>query len=468
MKKDTKGSTSITKKHYHSSNNNNNDILDNILNLQIEEMNPKKVQEILELHQSIQNEIKEYEAKIKYEKEQRMNLIQMKRKEIEKKENSINQVKIINQRLNNELEAIQEEVESRLDKMEYKEKHDQYEYEKQQREDPLKQLLKVNEKEINEAMQLIGNFKKEKDKYELELKEKIDLVQVNFLNDNIKMVKEKVKDLEREVVFLQKIKNSHQRCIIAKENLELEINVIKRNIQLLKLNNKEQLKQQQLANSFELHKSASSMRRKLQERIESEMKHHLEDFKPKNDNTIALNDNNSNGSNKDMIKSPYNENKRRMRTNSNKSKSNLLMNNMLPSIGLFNSNEKKVLSNILPIQEIEKYEKRYESLDITKANMERKLVLENELLNKENKELEDKYAISNMKLKENELKKTALINQINDQKQEFNRLKVKHNGLMKQLENYKKKAQEKDDKNRELAQELILIQKCYNENNLQE
>lgn len=466
MKKETKGSASLTKKHYHSANNNNNnDILDNILNRQIEEMNPKKVQEIFELHQSIQNEIKEYEAKIKYEKEQRMNLIQMKRKEIERKENSINQVKIINQRLNKELEAIQEEVESRLDKMEYKEKHDQYEYEKQQREDPLKQLLKVKEKEINEAMQLIGNYKKEKDKYELELKEKIDLVQVNSLNDRIKMAKEKVKDLEREVVFLQKIKNSHQRCIIAKEKLELEVNGIKRNIQLLKLNNKKQLKQQQLANLFELHKSASSMRRKLQERIESEMKHHLEDFGSKNDNTIALNDNNSNGSNKDLIKSPYNENKRRMRTNSNKSKSNL---NMLPSIGLFNSNEKKVLSNILPIQEIEKYEKRYESLDITKANMERKLVLENELLNKENKELEDKYAISNMKLKENELMKTALINQINDQKQEFNRLKVKHNGLMKQLENYKQKAQEKDDKNRKLAQELILIQKCYNESNLSE
>lgn len=430
-------------------------------------MNPKKAQDNIDHHQNILSEIKEYEAKIQFERDQRVNLVETKKKEIERKEKTINQIKITNQRLQKELLDLQMEVEDRLDQIEYKEKQTQYEHERMQNEYPLKQLAKVKEKELNDSMQQIENYKKEKDQYELELKERIDLLQVNSLNDQIKMANEKVKDLEREVVFLQKIKTDHQDCLKTKEKLELEIRIIKRNIQLLKFSNKEKIRMQKLANSFDNKKPDSTLRKKAQERIEREMKNNLEDFWSKNDKVMS---NNSN----EMIRKrlQHNNSAKIMITNishvnKSKSKSNLLMNNIFPPIGLFNSDEKNLLSNIIPLQEIEKYEKRYESLDITKASMERKLALETKLLNRENNKLEDQYHISNTKLKENEMKKQTFCNQINEQKKELSSLKEKLNDLMKQLEDTKAKASEKDEKNRQLAQELQSIQKEYFENNQQ-
>jgi cellobiose-specific phosphotransferase system component IIA len=94
-------------------------------------------------------------------------------------------------------------------------------------------------------------------------------------------------------------------------------------------------------------------------------------------------------------------------------------NELLPKIPLFNQNEKKILLNILPEKEIEKFEKRYECIDNAKNNLKRKYALETKLLNKENKDLENKYEISLLQLKENEQKNKNLLIQINEQKKEI-------------------------------------------------
>ena len=58
----------------------------------------------------------------------------------------------------------------------------------------------------------------------------------------------------------------------------------------------------------------------------------------------------------------------------------------LPKISLFNQNEKKILMNVLPEKEIEKFEKRYDALDNAKNNLKRKFILETKSLDKENKD----------------------------------------------------------------------------------
>ena len=60
--------------------------------------------------------------------------------------------------------------------------------------------------------------------------------------------------------------------------------------------------------------------------------------------------------------------------------------------------------NILLEKEIEKFEKRYECIDNAKNNLKRKYALENKLLNKENKDIKNKYEISLLQLKENDKK----------------------------------------------------------------
>ena len=58
----------------------------------------------------------------------------------------------------------------------------------------------------------------------------------------------------------------------------------------------------------------------------------------------------------------------------------------LPKISLFNKNEKKILMNVLPEKEIEKFEKRYDALNNAKNNLKRKFILETKSLDKENKD----------------------------------------------------------------------------------
>ena len=65
----------------------------------------------------------------------------------------------------------------------------------------------------------------------------------------------------------------------------------------------------------------------------------------------------------------------------------------LPKITLFNKNEKKVLVNILPQKELEKFEKRFEFIDKEKNNLKRKYALETKNLEDEKNGMEKKKNI---------------------------------------------------------------------------
>ena len=136
-------------------------------------------------------------------------------------------------------------------------------------------------------------------------------------------------------------------------------------------------------------------------------------------------------------------------------------NELLPKIPLFNQNEKKILLNILPEKEIEKFEKRYECIDNAKNNLKRKYALETKLLNKENKDLENKYEISLLQLKENEQKNKNLLIQINEQKKEVFSLQKKLEQCIKVLEEQKNKVRLKDEENKILVKELTELQLNY-------
>ena len=117
--------------------------------------------------------------------------------------------------------------------------------------------------------------------------------------------------------------------------------------------------------------------------------------------------------------------------------------------------------NILPEKEIEKFEKRYECIDNAKNNLKRKYALETKLLNKENKDLENKYEISLLQLKENEQKNKNLLIQINEQKKEVFSLQKKLEQCIKVLEEQKNKVRLKDEENKILVKELTELQLNY-------
>ena len=426
--------------------------------------------------------IKESEEKLKFEQEQRKNLIEMKKKEIERKERTINQMTETNKKLKSELEILQVEVQEKLDKMEFKEKNDIFENEKKKRYAPLEQLLKVKEKELQNSIDIVKTYKKEKEQLQQIIEDKVDMVQINSLNDQIKLAQEKIYDLEKEQKYLLKVKEEHKKCAFEQNKIQKEIDELKKQINELKQQNKEKAKTERIHLSMQtsqIMKDNININRKSPEEKELQIKNSLDEFWSKNkdklmesDDENNSNENNNNNNLNDMKKK---EDKKENILNIKKKiaeeirNENLKIgksNELLPKIPLFNQNEKKILLNILPEKEIEKFEKRYECIDNAKNNLKRKYALETKLLNKENKDLENKYEISLLQLKENEQKNKNLLIQINEQKKEVFSLQKKLEQCIKVLEEQKNKVRLKDEENKILVKELTELQLNYEKNPL--
>lgn len=116
---------------------------------------------------------------------------------------------------------------------------------------------------------------------------------------------------------------------------------------------------------------------------------------------------------------------------------------VLPKICLFNQNEKKILSNILPGKEIQKYEKRFEFVDKEKNNLIRKHAVEVKQLQKEQTDLDKKLQNSTKLLKKSEDKNKQLENKIKIQEKELVDLKDKLNKMQLQLEEKKNNLKKK-------------------------
>ena len=421
--------------------------------------------------------IKESEEKLKFEQEQRKNLIEMKKKEIERKERTINQMTETNKKLKSELEILQVEVQEKLDKMEFKEKNDIFENEKKKRYAPLEQLLKVKEKELQNSIDIVKTYKKEKEQLQQIIEDKVDMVQINSLNDQIKLAQEKIYDLEKEQKYLLKVKEEHKKCAFEQNKIQKEIDELKKQINELKQQNKEKAKTERIHLSMQtsqIMKDNININKKSPEEKELQIKNSLDEFWSKNkdklmesDDENNTNENNNNNNLNDMKKK---EDKKENILNIKKKiaeeirNENLKIgksNELLPKIPLFNQNEKKILLNILPEKEIEKFEKRYECIDNAKNNLKRKYALETKLLNKENKDLENKYEISLLQLKENEQKNKNLLIQINEQKKEVFSLQKKLEQCIKVLEEQKNKVRLKDEENKILVKELTELQLNY-------
>ena len=421
--------------------------------------------------------IKESEEKLKFEQEQRKNLIEMKKKEIERKERTINQMTETNKKLKSELEILQVEVQEKLDKMEFKEKNDIFENEKKKRYAPLEQLLKVKEKELQNSIDIVKTYKKEKEQLQQIIEDKVDMVQINSLNDQIKLAQEKIYDLEKEQKYLLKVKEEHKKCAFEQNKIQKEIDELKKQINELKQQNKEKAKTERIHLSMQtsqIMKDNININKKSPEEKELQIKNSLDEFWSKNkdklmesDDENNTNENNNNNNLNDMKKK---EDKKENILNIKKKiaeeirNENLKIgksNELLPKIPLFNQNEKKILLNILPEKEIEKFEKRYECIDNAKNNLKRKYALETKLLNKENKDLENKYEISLLQLKENEQKNKNLLIQINEQKKEVFSLQKKLEQCIKVLEDQKNKVRLKDEENKILVKELTDLQLNY-------
>ena len=174
-------------------------------------LSEEEIQEINKQNKLLE-QIKEYEEKLKSEKQQRKYLIEAKENEIEIKQNTIKKMTETNQKLQFELEKIQSKVQEKMDKIEKKEKNDKNEIDKKKDESSLKQLLKVKEKELDNSNMAVEKYRKEREELRKKLDITININEINYLNDQIKIAQDKIKELEDEKIYLIKIKDEHLQC----------------------------------------------------------------------------------------------------------------------------------------------------------------------------------------------------------------------------------------------------------------
>ena len=499
---------SSTKSNNDSTSNldNNKNTKEDIINLQNFQNLTKEEKELYKKQNELLSQIKTVEEKLKFEKEQHQYLIESKQEEIEFKTKTINQLKIVNEKLQKEFENLQAKAQENMDKIENKEKNDKNELEKQNKQNSLEQMLKVKEKELSNSNAQVDKFTKEKEKLRKKLDETVNINEINYLKDQIKIAQEKVHELKKEKKYLSEIKDEHYKCQEKFQNLNKEIEKLKGELLEIKKQQRNEIKYDKsnigiMTNSKSV-KKINPLKSDLNlqglttlERIqrqnqneEEKIKKSLEKFwKINKDKLLSLSneniDQNLSGNNLSGSNINITNKSQEIRTKLVKRSNNLFnkkkkfeeelrnknldnnISNELPIIPLFNNQEKKILLNILPEKELEKFERRYEFIDKEKNNLQRKLVFETKNLNKENKELKDRYEFSNNQLKENEEKNRILSLKIEQQNKEIINLQDKLDKINKRIEEKKNKVKEKDEENKLLLKQIQELKYKYDKPN---
>ena len=458
----------------------------------------KKEKEEMEKQNLLNKEIKSMDDILKFTLEERKKLIAQKDKEIEQKDQLIKKIKDANENLKRELENLQIEVNNKFSKEEffdktpeeaYKLKKQHYEKEKKERLGSLIQRLNVKKYDLKTSVEIINQYKKEIDKLKKKIEKKVDLTELNNLTDEIKKVTTQNEILDYEIKELEETQKEHTFCEIEQNKLMKQIEELEKEISDKKKDNKRIIKNINNEESKIIQMKVNN--KKPKEEIDQEIQDSLNEFwdqyqdklneyQDLNEEEVKEkmieNENNNNDNNikkKKLFRSNFQideENKNKVRNKNLKSqrylveriRSNQIKSKIeLPKITLFNSQEKKILLNVLPEKEIEKYEKRYECLDNAKNNLQRKYNLETKELEKQNNDILKRFEYSKLHVKQSEQNNKLLLSQLNEHRKELIDLNYQINNCIKNLEHQKNNIKEKDDENKSITKRLQEIQMKY-------
>lgn len=439
--------------------------------------------------------IKTYEELIKIEKEERRKAIENKNKEIENKEKVIVSIAGTNRKLVNELEDLKKEVDEKLEKIGLKQiKDSEKEKELKKKQAPLEQLLRIKEKELKNAMNLIEIFKKDKDNLERDLNEKGNIDQFLLVQDKLREEEEKHEKLDQDIKILKKLKDEHDRCVNSKEQFEKEKIQLLNDLKYLKDKNKELKEKMRIEEEKTLKAEKDVIAKKIKNKISLP---NINTYNSKKPNTTQ---------NKNVINSTQdlkmywkmlekaddskaNHNKNNNKTNNNNSqipefspkvqaqspkeyKKYLSQERHKFALSLQSKNfrqyltaesedkhllgpeEKEILTKLLPAKHISKLERKFELVDQSKATLERKYCVETKSLQKKISDLERRLDLCALNIKESEQTNKILQYQISEQKNENKILTKKLLELNGSISLVKKSISDKEEENKQLMQQI--------------
>jgi len=462
----------------------------------IETENTKKEKEEILKQKEINSKIEELENKIKLELNQYNIVLAKKREELSLTEKRVKQINERNESLNKALEKIEKEFE--LNKNKNKDKSN----DNIKKENPEEKKIKENSHIIDITRKTMEQYQQEINKLENAFYEDENIKLINNLKFEIKKIKESITNLEKEKKYLLLITEEHSKCIEEQNKIKKEIDYFNSELNKLKQENilktkekQEKYKNDIIAKNKNLNKineallSPHEIEILKEKKMEKTIKDYWELNKEKllkyslsdnnmNINIKTINNSNKNNNNKNQILKTENISKNNnnnniklnkiklysKKKNYSKNLTNLNLDLNIEEekkLSLFNSETKKILSKILPLSEIEKYEKRYECADLEKNNLLKKFSLENKIILREQKNMKNQMEKNSQKLKLNEAKNNELNIQLEFKEKEYEKLKNNFNNMKKELEDKKLKIKIWEEENILMSQKYQGIRDKY-------
>ena len=468
--------------------------------IRMESENTKKQKEEIKKQNEIKNKIEELDKRIKLEFEQYMKVISSKKEELYKTEERIKQIKEKNANLKISIENVEKQIELKLNKIKNMKNLGKINNEKKE-ENPVEIKLKENKNIVENTRKTMEKYKKDIDKLENTIWEDENIIEINKLKYEIKSAKERIITLEQEKKYLLIINEEHNKCIESESNIKKDIDKYTLELNKLKFERNKEIKEKQEKYSKEMA-IINKNKPKINEALlspdeiksikERKIKKIMNDFLVSNkakllkyslsDNNIDTNDNANrkkqkiqktdiitlnklNNINNKFNKKELYKKKKNYSENINNFNLDIDTNEDIPLTPLFNSATKNILKKILPLNEIEKYEKRYEYADIEKKNLLRQFSLENKKILRKRKNMKTQMEKNEQKFKINEAKNDKLNIQLEFKEKEYKKFKNKLIKLKKDLNDKKRKIKIMNEENILMSQKYQGIRDKYVDNN---
>jgi len=410
------------------------------------------------------------------------------------------------------LEILKKDVDERFDKVSFKQVSDKM---KPVKENPLDIVLKVKEKELKNAMNLMEILKRDNENLKKSSSENININSFIDIQNKLKFKEMQIIELTNEIKLLSRSTEEHNKCIDSKKEFENEKKNLKEEIKKqkelyrdlqFKLKEEEAKHSKTKDNFINLKRQVEASNRNLLiNKVNHASNNHIsgsavdvddvEKIKNLNhDENIAdalsskSNRNNNNNLDDKSAKASENVSSERKSNNFNskilglKNKNadkvkvrDSSLNAKMPlkkkqdpeandREKLFNSEERISLEKLFSNEEIEKFEKKYEFLEHSRKANENKLKFENKTLHKKVIEKEEQFEYLSLQFKESEQKNKILQFQVNEYKNEQKALQRKINDLQTNLKNLYTIIRENYQENKLLTNQLTNLRKLVKHN----
>lgn len=443
--------------------------------------------------------ISNLESLLEQEKKMSKNLIEThkaemeeKVKEIREKEKSVNSISMTNAKLMQALEELRKEVDQQFEKVNIKQvkKRGEKEKEKENKQNPLKIVIKVKEKELKNANQMVEILRKDNEQL-LKNIGAYDFKNVLEAQDKLKIKEKENQELLIEIRTLNRALEEHRRCPGIRKDLENEMRKLKEDVKTLK--DTVHLKDAKIKEDKKIHDKTVNQLISLKQDYDKLVKLN----KAEGGNKILIDKKKVNNLNHDgNIMSALNTEEREKVNVSVSVKDSIPLKDLSPSKKLiiiqrnksptdnptrsitmdtktphkliqkklFSLDEISKFEKIMDKSDLQKIEKKFEALDHSKQSVENKHKSDVKILMKKINDQQERLEFTNLQLKEAEQKSKIGQFQINEYRNEQKVYQRKLNEMHGLVDSLSKTIKEKEQENKILVNQLSSMRKVVKHN----